>query len=438
MKIAIIGTGISGLVCARLLHGVHDVTLFEAADYVGGHTHTVPVDANGESHQIDTGFIVFNHQTYPHFTRLLEELAVASEPTSMSFSVRDDRIDLEYNGSDLNGLLAQRRNLIRPRFHRMLWDILRFHRESPELLHALAEEVTVGEFLRDRRYSRAFAEHYLLPMGAAIWSCPLQTFERFPMRFILQFYRNHGLMQLRDRPVWRVISGGSQRYVERLTAPFRDRVHVNCPVQTVTRGPESVTLTTPGRAWSFDEVIFACHSDQALALLTDPMPLERELLSEFPYSANSAVLHTDISVLPRRRRAWASWNYHVRAGSQARPTVTYNMTMLQHIRSPRTFCVTLNEEDAIRPEHVLGRWEYAHPIFTVRREAAQRRHHEVIRHQRTSYCGAYWGNGFHEDGVNSARAVCRRFGIVWPAAAAASEVVETCRTDSRTGGLVRA
>lgn len=411
VKIAIVGSGISGLTCAHLLHPRHEITLFEAADYIGGHTHTISVAAASGPVAVDTGFIVYNDRTYPNFIGLLDQLGIESRPTSMGFSVHCDRCGLEYSGASLGTLFAQRRNLFRLSHYRLLSDILRFNRESLAVLDELGDDVTLAEFLARRRYSTGFCEHYLLPMGAAIWSCPMSVFAQFPLRFVIEFYRNHGLLQVRNRPTWRVIAGGSRSYVDRLVRPFRDRVRLNTPVQEVRRSESAVIVQTAAAAEAFDEVILACHSDQALRLLARPTPLERELLSEFPYGRNTAVLHTDASVLPRLRSTWSSWNYHIPAAAEVRPTVTYNMNILQHLEMPETCCVTLNDPGRINPQLVLGEFEYAHPIFTVRRGAAQRRHSELIRRHRTSFCGAYWGHGFHEDGVNSALAVCRAFEV---------------------------
>ncbi|MEQ1824531.1 MAG: FAD-dependent oxidoreductase [Pirellula sp.] len=419
MKIAIIGAGISGLTATYRLSPAHDVVLFEANDYLGGHTNTVDVELEGEHHAIDTGFIVFNDWTYPNFIAMLDELGVPSRPTSMSFSVRCESSNLEYNGSSWNGLFAQRRNLMRPSFYRMLADILRFNRDAPEMVlsQPASDETCVGEFLTQHRYSREFAEHYLLPMGAAIWSCPLGTFEMFPIRFIVEFYKNHGLLSLSNRPTWRVVDGGSRNYVAKMAERFRDRIRLDTPIEQVRRSPsDAIVVPRGGPPQSFDHVIFACHSDQALRMLSDPTASETDLLSEFPYGRNIAVLHVDQTVLPKRRRAWASWNYHICRHSSyegASPsshgqaaTVTYQMNMLQHIHSKHVFNVTLNSDERIDQTKVLRRFEYHHPIFTVRRAAAQARHHELINVHRTSYCGAYWGNGFHEDGVVSALRVC--------------------------------
>ena len=412
MRIAIIGSGISGLVCAHLLHDGHEITVFEANDYIGGHTNTVRVNVDDERHDIDTGFIVFNDRNYPNFRALLNLIGVQSSSTIMSFSVYSEATRLEYNGSSLNGLFAQRRNLLRPSFYGMIRDVLRFNRESPVLLESLTDEMTVGDFLRDYGFGKEFAKNYLLPMGAAIWSCPTRSFEQFPIRFIIEFYQNHGLLQIRDRPVWQVVDGGSKQYVDKLTAPFRDRIQLNRPVQSVRRLAAGVAISFEERkSEEFDEVIFACHSDQALKLLEKPHERESSILKAFPYGANTAVLHTDETILPRHRRAWASWNYRLGAESAERPVVTYNMNILQHIRSRHTYCVTLNDENRIDPNRVLQTFRYSHPIFTTERAAAQRRHTELIRQHRTSFCGAYWGNGFHEDGVNSAIAVCRAYGV---------------------------
>ena len=411
MRIAIVGTGISGLVAAYRLHTVHDVTVFEANDYSGGHTNTVDVRLDGERHAIDTGFMVFNDRTYPNFCHLLGELGVASDPTCMSFSVRCDRSGLEYNGTSLAGLCARRRNLISSGFYRMIRDILRFSREAPQFLCTLDDATTIGDYLSRRRFSSEFADYYLLPMGSAIWSCPRTAFEQFPVRFIIEFYHNHGLLSLGNRPTWRVIRGGSQQYVEKLTNGFRNRIRLSTPIQCVVRSENRVTVVPRGHGRvTFDEVIFACHSDQALAILgADATSVEREVLSAFPYEANFAVLHTDESVLPRRPRVRASWNYHIPAQSSDHATVTYNLNQLQHIRSKNTFCVTLNDGGVIDRQRVLATFRYSHPVFTVERALAQRRHSELIRSNRTSFCGAYWGNGFHEDGVNSALSVCRMF-----------------------------
>jgi predicted NAD/FAD-binding protein len=411
MKIAIVGGGISGLTCAWLLHRNHEITVFESEKRSGGHSNTVEFRCDDRDYRIDTGFIVYNDRTYPNFMKLLTRLGVEGVPTQMTFAVRCDRTGIEYCGSGLKGVFAQPRNLFKPSFLQMVIDILRFNRQGTQDAENADDSMTVGEYLRKNRYGRGFAQHYLLPMGAAIWSCPTGTFAEFPIRFILEFYRNHGLLSLTNRPQWYTIPGGSRCYIDRLTSPFSDRIVCGTPVQRVSRDERGVTIETSTGETRFDEVIFACHSDQALALMQDVSPMERSILSAFPYEKNEAVLHTDCSILPRSRAAWSAWNYRIGTEPETRATITYNMNILQHIRSDRTFCVTLNDTDQIDPESILSRHIYSHPLFTVERASMQAQHHRLIRNNRTSFCGAYWGNGFHEDGVNSALAVCRRFGV---------------------------
>jgi len=416
MKIAVIGTGISGMVAAYLLHREHDITVFEAGDYIGGHTNTVRAPQGDRYYDVDTGFIVFNERTYPNFVRLLDLLGVASRPTTMSFSVKCERTGLEYGSCSLNALFAQRRNLVSPSFHRMLRDLLRFNREAPRLLAAGDEEVTLGGYLRDRAYSRQFIHNYLVPMGAAIWSAEPSRMLEFPARHFVRFFGNHGLLSLNDQPRWKVVRGGSRRYVEKLTATYRDRIRLRRPVEQITRRRDGVALRARGcEVERFDRVVFATHSDQALRMLSDPSDAERDILGAIPYQENKVVLHTDASLLPVRRPAWAAWNYRIpaRAGAVA---VTYNMNILQGLEASQPFCVTLNHPDAIDPARILKRMTYHHPIFTSAAVAAQKRHAEIDGVNRTHYCGAYWGFGFHEDGVRSALTVCRKLGLDLPAA----------------------
>ena len=410
MRVAIIGAGISGLCVAYRLRDQHDVSVFEANDYIGGHTNTIPVTEGRETLAVDTGFIVFNERTYPNFCQLLQELGVESQASDMSFSVRCDRTGLEYAGTGLNGLLAQRLNLFRPRFWRLISDWRRFGRESQSLLRESEEAVTVADFFRNHRYSTDLREQYFYPMGSAVWSCPADRLEQFPMRFIVDFYNQHGLLTLDDPPTWRVIRGGSQQYVAALTKHLPHPVQVNAPVNQVVRQANGgVRLEfLHGEPQEFEHVVLACHADQALRMLGGAAtPVERELLSAFPYEKNIAVLHTDTSVLPRLRRAWASWNYHIPRETSRRATVTYHMNRLQNLASRTEYCVTLNEETRIRPECVLRKFTYHHPVFSLSRMAAQRRHRELIDLDGLSFCGAYWGSGFHEDGVNSGLAVAR-------------------------------
>lgn len=413
MRIAIVGSGVSGLVVAHLLRRAHEVEVFEALDWIGGHTHTVPVDLDGRTYQVDTGFIVFNDRTYPGFCRLLDQLGVASKPTEMSLSVRCERTGLEYAGGTLSQLFADRGNLVRPSFLRMVRDVLRFYRDARRLLAAPDEKVTLGAWLAGRGYSREFVEHHLVPMTAAIWSAePGRVFD-FPALSLFRFFENHGLLSLRDRPRWRVVEGGSARYVEALTAPFRDRLHLRCPVRSVRRLADGVELATgDGVRRRFDEVVLATHAPDALALLADPSPAERAVLGALRTQRNEVVLHTDARLLPRRRRAWASWNYHVgcedAAGGVA---VTYHMNRLQGLDAPVELCVTLNRSERVDPARVIARFSYQHPVLDLPAARAQRHHDAVSGRRRTHYCGAYWGHGFHEDGVQSALRVAAGFGL---------------------------
>lgn len=411
LKIAVVGTGIAGNVAAHHLHRAgHELTVFEAAGHIGGHTHTHRIEIDGEVQQVDTGFIVFNDRTYPNFIALLDELGVESQPSTMSFSVRNDASGLEYNGTSLNGLFAQRRNLLRPGFVGMLAEILRFHREAPALLDDGGGELTLGAFLEARRFGGRFVDDYLVPIGAAIWSTdPARMFD-FPARFFVRFLHNHGMLTVNDRPQWRVVRGGSARYVERLVAPWRHRIRLHCAVQQVRRLPGGVQLQLRGgESERFDHVFLACHADQALQMLADPSPEERQILGALPYQRNQALLHTDTSLLPRSRRAWAAWNYHRGHGQHGGVALTYDMNRLQGLRSRHTFCVTLNASHQVDPRRVLRRLEYAHPLFTPAGVAAQQRHHEISGVRRTHYCGAYWRYGFHEDGVVSALQALQRF-----------------------------
>ena len=410
MKIAIVGTGIAGNVTAHRLHAAgHRITVFEQNGYVGGHTHTHAIAHDGEEHQVDSGFIVFNDRTYPHFVALLRELGVESQESAMSFSVRVDASGLEYNGTSLDGLFAQRRNLLRPSFHRMIADILRFHREAPLLLRQDGPETQLGDWLEANGYRGGFVDHYLVPMGAAIWSTDPRRMFSFPVRFFVRFLHNHGMLTVNDRPVWRVIRGGSARYVEKLVAAWRDRIRLNCRVDSIRRLPHGVQVMAGGVSELFDHVFLACHSDEALALLADPSREEREILAAIPYQRNEAVLHTDASLLPRARRAWAAWNYHVLPHAGAGVALTYNMNILQGLQARHTYCVTLNASERIDERKVLRRMVYRHPLFTPRGVAAQARHGEISGVRRTHYCGAWWRFGFHEDGVASAVAALRLF-----------------------------
>jgi len=403
MKIAIVGTGIAGNVAAYHLCKEHDITVFDANDHIGGHTHTHDIEWAGHHYAIDTGFIVFNYNTYPHFTRLLKVLGVEVQASKMSFSVKNEVTGLEYNGDTLNTMFAQRRNLFNPAFYRMIKDILRFNREAPTLIDSDRADMSLGELLRHGGYGRNFIEQYLVPMGAAIWSADPELMYQFPAGFFIRFFHNHGLLSVNDRPQWYVIKGGSREYVKKLIAPFVDRIRTGAAVEQIRRFPTHVSIKVRGEETeNFDQVFIASHSDQALRMLNDATPLEQEVLGAIPYQANEAVLHTDVDVLPRRKRAWASWNYHILNKDQGPVPVTYNMNILQGLEAPVPFCVTLNNSAAINPSKIIKRINYHHPIFTPNGIAAQKRQHEVNGINRTYFCGAYWRYGFHEDGVSSA------------------------------------
>jgi len=403
MRIAVVGTGIAGNVAAFHLARRHDITVFEAADYIGGHTNTIDV-CNGAQHMpVDTGFIVFNDRTYPRFTALLDELGVASRESEMSFSVRSRDASLEYNGSTLDGLFAQRRNLVRPSFHRMVADILRFNREAPRVLDDAGANTTLGDLLHEGGYCAEFIDHYLVPMGAAIWSANPRMMAAMPAQFFVRFFVNHGLLSLDDRPTWRVIEGGSREYVGKLVAGHRDRIRLASPVRSIRRLPDRVLVQTKRYgSESFDAIFLACHSNQALSLLDDPTREEREVLGAIRYQQNDAVLHSDSSLMPRRKRAWASWNYLLPHSGRDTATLTYHMNRLQRLDSQQQYFVTLNSRELIGTDRIVYETRYEHPVFTAGAVAAQQRKHEIDGARRTFYCGAYWRYGFHEDGVLSA------------------------------------
>ena len=403
MKIAIIGSGIAGNTAAWKLHKDHDVTVYEANDYIGGHTNTHDVHFDGRDYAIDTGFIVFNYWTYPEFTSMLAELDVEVQPTNMSFSVKHELSGLEYNGNTINSLFAQRRNLIRPSFIRMVKDILRFNKHAYASLETEDSELPFGDYLRKHRYSSEFIEHYIIPMGSAIWSTDPELMNSFPAKFFIRFFKNHGLLSVNDRPVWHVIKGGSRNYLEPMLRGFRDNIRLSTPVRRIIRSDTHVEIVTDAEERErYDAVFMACHSDQAISMLDDITSEEQEVLSAIPYRHNEAVLHTDSSVLPERKLAWAAWNYHILGEQDQRVALTYDMNILQGIESDHTFCVTLNNTSAIDESKIIKRIDYDHPLFTPESVAAQAKHGLINGTLNTWYCGAYWRNGFHEDGMVSA------------------------------------
>ena len=411
MRIAVVGAGISGMVAAYLLSEEHEVVVFEANDYLGGHTNTIDVPVDGRTYPVDTGFIVFNEKTYPNFVKLMRRLGVAWQPSNMSFSVQSAQTGLEYSPGSLNSLFAQRRNLFRPSFYRMLLEVFRFRREAQEILAKKDYQTTLGGYLEGKGYSRAFIHHFIIPLGEAIWSADPKQFHDFPAHYFIQFFNNHGFLKVRNQPQWQVIKGGSRTYVEPLTRPYRERGRLGCPVASIRRFSDRVEVKPrQGEAERFDQVIIAAHSDQALAMLADASDAEREILSAIPYQENLATLHTDSSLLPRNKCAWASWNYHIPREDLGRVALTYYMNRLQTLRAPVDFSVTLNRPEVIDRGKIIREITYHHPVYTRRGPSAQKRWEEINGVRRTYFCGAYWSYGFHEDGVNSALAVCRHFG----------------------------
>lgn len=403
-KIAVIGSGISGLVCGyQLSKRDHDVTLYEASDYIGGHTNTSDVEWNGEKSRIDTGFIVFNDRTYPNFINLIEEIGVAYQPTEMSFSVRNDQLDLEYNGNNFNSLFAQRSNLLRPRFWHMLRDIVRFNKDVREAAKD-DTNLTIGQYLQDSGYSAIFKDNYLLPMISAIWSMGLESCLDFPLSFFVRFFENHGLLDIANRPQWYTIIGGSSSYIAPLTSRFQSKILLDTPVRRVERRDNTVLVHTDSAQEAYDQVILACHGDQALELLQQPTEKEEQVLGQFQFSENQVILHTDTSHLPKRRKAWASWNYRVVDSAREQTALTYNMNILQRLEKQNTYLVTLNQD--IEEQHVIQRFSYSHPIYTNSMIEAQSQWQAISGIDRIHYCGAYWFSGFHEDGVSSGLRVC--------------------------------
>ena len=407
MRIAIIGSGISGLTAAYLLNHDHEITLYEANDHIGGHTHTHDIEIEGKIWAVDSGFIVYNERTYPNFIRILDELGVERKPTRMGFSVKSVSNNLEYAGHSLDGLFSQRRNLIRPSFWRMIKSILRFKKESEEQLNELPLDMTIGSFLEKNHYPSEFIEHFIIPMGAAIWSTMPNMMTEIPAVFFIRFFQNHGILAIKDKPTWWVINGGSKNYVKKMTAGFIDRIMVSTPVKRVKRNDSiEIIAGSPQHMTRFDAVVFACHSDQALALLADPSYAENEILRAITYQKNDVLLHTDHSVLPTRRKAWSSWNYQLDSDPERPVALTYNMNILQGLESSVTFCVTLNDPEAVSPDRIIKEITYHHPLITVESISAQKRKNEISGVNNTYYCGAYWHNGFHEDGVVSAMDAC--------------------------------
>ena len=412
-KIAIVGSGISGLTAAHILSRKHQVTVFESSDYVGGHTHTVPVELDGENFQVDTGFIVCNDRNYPHFLQFMEQLKVNLKPTEMSFSVRNEAINREYNGHNLNTLFSQRSNLLRPSFYKLIGEILSFNKISKRAIEAeTVSDITLDEFVAQEKFSPVFRDNYLLPMVAAIWSCSVNQAGKFPLAFFLNFFHNHGLLDIKNRPQWYVLEGGSSSYIEPMTARFRDRIKLSTPVTEVIRTDECIQVLTADGVEEFDQIVMACHSDQALALLHHPTVDEEQILGAMGYQINDVILHNDESLMPRKSLSWASWNFLTgQTDRNEPPLVTYSMNILQGLSSASPFLLSLNARHKIDPQKIMQEFSYAHPVFSMESMEAQSRRKEISGTDRIHYCGAYWYSGFHEDGVRSALDVCERFGL---------------------------
>ncbi len=413
-RIAVVGSGIAGLASAWLLSRRHEVVLYEASDRLGGHTHTHAIELDGRRFAIDSGFIVFNPANYPLLCTLFDALGVTSQPTTMSFAVRDERTGLEYNATSLERLFCQRRNLFSPRFHGMVRDILRFYREAPALLQLDGPGPTLGTYLEAHRYGEAFRDQHIVPMASALWSSPAARVLEFPAAYLVRFMANHHMMQVDGRPTWRVVKGGSSRYIDALRSRWSVTERVGDPVRRIERGADGATVHSQAGSETFDQVVLACHSDQALALLEAPSAAEREILGAIAWQDNDTVLHTDTRVLPRNRRAWAAWNALIPRQPGEACTVSYDMNQLQSIQAPDTFVVSLNCSDRIAPERILARMRYQHPVYTHATVAAQQRKAEIQGQQRTWFAGAWWGWGFHEDGMRSAVDVARGLGVDGP------------------------
>ena len=411
MKIAIIGSGISGNTLAYYLNPHHQITLFESNDRIGGHSHTHHIDIFNQKVSVDTGFIVFNKKTYPNFLKLLHELKVPYENSAMSFSVKDSQKDFEYNGTSLNALFAQRKNFMNPRFYKMISEILRFNKSSIILLSS-DEEISLGDYLKRERYSDFFKKYYILPMGSAIWSSNIKTMMEFPAKFFIQFFNNHGMLNINDRPQWLTISGGSINYVNKMIEPFRKKIKLNQNIKYVERKKDHIAIHHKDRIEKFDWVFFACHSDEALKLIKSPGLHEKNILKAIPYTDNEVVLHYDDHFMPKRKLAWAAWNYHIDDNANSPASLTYNMNILQNLKTEAPLLVTLNPMQKINKKKIIKTLSYAHPQYSLRSIEAQSKYHLISGANRTSFAGAYWGNGFHEDGVKSALDAIQQFNAV--------------------------
>ena len=411
LKIAVLGTGVAGLSASWLLSQAHDVTVFEQADYAGGHTNTVEVAGDsGESIAVDTGFIVYNEPAYPNLTRLFSHLNVTTKPSEMTFAVSIADGALEYAGNDIFTLFAQKKNILSRRFWSMLLDIRRFYAEAPGHI-AQMEGVTLGDYLDAHAYGAPFREDHLYPMAAAIWSLPARQVGQYPAKAFTRFCENHGLLKIAGRPLWRTVEGGSREYVKKLVAPVREQLRLDTPVQRVTREDNGVIVEWRGGAQRFDHVVIAAHADQALGMLADPSEEENRLLSSFRYSRNETILHGDAALMPKLRSIWSSWNY-LASGPDAPLSVTYWLNRLQAIPESTPLFVTLNARTPPREELVYRRFVYEHPIFDLAAIDAQQQLWSLQGARRTWFCGSYFGAGFHEDALQAGLAVAEQLGGV--------------------------
>jgi predicted NAD/FAD-binding protein len=396
-----VGSGISGNSLAYTLSKEHDITLFEKNNRLGGHSHTHEIISQGKKINVDTGFIVFNKKTYPLFTKLLDELNVHYEKSDMSFSVFSKDRNFEYNGTTLNTLFSQRKNIFNYKFIKMIYEIIKFNKVALTLLSAKTE-ISLETFLRQNNFSDYFCKNYILPMGSAIWSSNINSMLKFPAVFFVKFFNNHGMLNINDRPQWLTVTNGSKEYVEKLTASIKKNIRLNCPVKAVKRNKDSVEVKSSDGTEIFDYIFFACHSDEALKLIIDPSTQEKEVLSSIPYSKNEVTLHTDESIMPNNKLTWAAWNYNIDSTNDMPIALTYNMNILQNLKTQQTILVTLNDNGNINPEKVLKKINYDHPLFSLKSVEAQKNYGIISGVNRTGYAGAYWGNGFHEDGISSA------------------------------------
>ena len=410
MKIAIIGAGISGLTAAYILSKKHSITLYEKNNYLGGHANTFQVAEKNKILAIDTGFIVFNHVNYPNLSKIFSDLNVEIEDSDMSFSVHNEKTNLEYNGTSISKIFSQRKNIFNINFLLMLNDILRFNKNSSAILNSpYSDKITVNEFIKSNNYKKDFVENYLIPLGSSLWSCPKEKFMNFSILFVIEFLHNHCMLTVNDRPIWKTVKGGSKEYIKKMLLDSKNLEIIKNSVKKVVRDTKEVSIFTEDNRSYYDEVIIACHPDQALNLVDNLEVSEKEILEPFKYEINSTLLHTDTTVLPSNKSIWASWNYRIPINSQEKVMVTYNMNKLQNIDSKNTYCVSLNLGSKIDQEKIIKEFKYEHPIFFPGIAEYQAQHASLIRNKRISYCGAYWGYGFHEDGVNSALKVCEKY-----------------------------